>query len=203
MHSQRPQSKKKPSKSEQQQVARLYKQIHQTKSNYQRWLAAPETVIACNGSGVVALATLANAATIQSSCPDFASLATLYTAYRCRAIRVRLLPLYLTPVWDGTVLRTAPCAIAVYPWMTNNVPTTFQQALDVTGVKVVSAYKADTVLTSYRGDPDAHLWTGTGSAIGSNEQFGVSCIGTALASTASLSVMKVLVDYLVEFRMVG
>ncbi len=190
------------SSDEERTVARLYKNLHDSKVVYTRWVAGTEATISTSAGGVVVLTTLANAATISSSA-DFASLAALYTAYRCKAIQVQLLPLLPAPSWNGTAIQTQPSAIAVYPWTSNTVPTTFQQALDVSGVKIVSGYSGAIVRTSYRGDPDAHLWTGTGSAIGSNEQFGISCIGTSTASTASAGVWKVIPQYLVEFRMTG
>ncbi len=183
-------------------VAKLYKNLHTEKVIYTRWVAGAEATISTSAGGVVALATLANAASI-STASDFASLAALYTAYRCRAISVQLLPLLPAPVYNGAAIQTQPSAIAVYPWQSNTVPTTFQQALDVSGVKIMSGYQGGFVRTSYQGDPDAHLWTGTGSAIGSNEQFGISCVGTSTTSTASSGVWKVIPQYLVEFRMAG
>jgi len=192
----------KAGKSEQQQVERLYKQIHQTKLVFERWIAGPEAIISTSAGGVVALATIANAASI-STAADFASVAALYTAYRCRAIRAQLLAFNPVPYYTGAAVFNAPPAIAVFPWQSNTVPTTFAQACDVTGVKIVSGYKSVTVTNSYKGDPDAHLWTGTGAAIGSNEQFGISCVGSATPSTASSSVWKVIPQYLVEFRMAG
>jgi len=195
-------NKGKSSQDEERQVARLYKNIHQSKVVYTRWVAGAETVVSTGAGGLVALTGLANAAGI-SVTPDFASLAALYTAYRCKAIRVEILPFLPTAVYSGAVLITQPTAIAVFPWTSNTVPTTFAQAQDTTGVKFISGYKGGVIMTSYKGDPDAHLWTGTGSAIGSNEQFGISCVGTATAATVNNSVWKVLPTYLVEFRMAG
>ncbi len=192
----------KGAQNEDRSVARMYKQLHNEKVIYTRWVSGAEATISTSAGGVVALTTLANAALISSSA-DFASLAALYTAYRCKAISVQLLPLLPAPVYNGAAIQTQPSAIAVYPWTSNTVPTTFAQALDVTGVKVLSGYKGGFLRTTYAGDPDAHLWTGTGSAIGSNEQFGVSCIGTSTTSTASSGVWKVIPQYLVEFRMAG
>ncbi len=197
--------KGKPSRknmSEPAEVAKLYRQVHQTKIVYRRWLAGAESTISTSAGGVVALATLANAALI-SSTPDFSSLAALYTAYRCKAIRVQLLPILPAPSYNGAALQTSPSGIVVFPWTSNTVPTTFQQALDVTGAKVMSGYKGGVISTTYRGDPDAHLWTGTSGAITGNEQFGISCLGTATTSTASSGVWKVIPNYLVEFRMAG
>ncbi len=188
--------------SEDQQVARLYRNIHQEKVIYERWVAGNEASIATSAGGVVALATLANAAVI-SSASDFASLAVLYTAYRCKAIRVELFPQNTVPYYNGTTNIQMPAVAAVFPWTSNSVPTTFQQALDVTGMKLVSGYSHAVIQTSWKGDPDAHLWTGTGSAIGSSEQFGISIIGTALTSTATATVWRVIPQYLVQFRMAG
>ncbi len=187
---------------EEAQVSRLYKQIQINKGIYRRWVAGNEAAISTSAGGVVALATLANAALI-SSAADFASLAALYTTYRCRAIRVELYPYFCAPFWNGAASITMPPAVAVFPSFANTVPTTFQQALDCAGLKVMSGYKGGVIETSYRGDPDAHLWTGTGSAIGSNEQFLISCVGTASTSTASMTVFKVVPHYLVEFRITG
>ncbi len=195
-------SKASRSRDEERQVARLYKTVHQQKLIYERWVSGAESTVSTGAGGLVALTGLANAAGINVT-PDFASLAALYTAYRCKAIRVELLPFLPVPVYNGAVLITQPTAIAVFPWTTNTVPTTFSQAQDTTGVKMVSGYSRAIVATSWKGDPDAHLWTGTGSAIGSNEQFGISCIGTATAATVNNSVFKVLPWYLVEFRMAG
>jgi len=188
--------------SEEQQVARLYKNIHQTKAVYSRWMAGAELTVSTSAGGVIALATLGNAAVVNST-PDFSSIAAIYTAYRCKAIRVQLFPFMVSNGWNGSALYTMPPIVAVFPWQANTVPTTFAQACDVTGVKFISGYEKAIVSTTWRGDPDAHLWTGTGSAIGSNEQFGISIIGTAATATASNSVYRVLVDYLVEFRMAG
>lgn len=183
-------------------VERLYKTVHQTKRIVRRWVAGAEATISTNGSGLVALATLANSAVI-SSAPDFASLAVLYTAYRCQAIRVQILSRFPQAVWNGTTVSYPPSAVAVYPWTSNSVPTTFAQALDVTGVKIKSGYQNFVITNSYSGDPDAHLWTGTGSAIGSGEQFGISVVGSTIASSASYPFWHVIPQYLVEFRMNG
>ncbi len=183
-------------------MARLYRNVHQDKRIYRRWMAGAEATVSTGGGGIVALTTLANAAVINAT-PDFASVSALYTTYRCQAIRVAVFPLLTAPVYNGAAIQTQPPVIAVFPWVSNTVPTTFAQALDVTGLKLISGYKQGVVMTSYQGDPDAHLWTGTGSAIGSNEQFGISCIGTNVASTAGSGVWRVIPMYLVEFRMVG
>ncbi len=192
----------KANRDEQQMISRLYKNVKNTKVIYERWVSNSEGTLSTSAGGVLALSTMANTATINAS-PDFASLATLYTAYRCKAVRVTWKPFYPVPVYNGAAVITVPSLIAVFPWTSNNVPTTLAQAQDVTGVKFSSGYEGGFIQTSYRGDPDAHLWTGTGSAIGSNEQFGISCIGTATASTASTVVWKIVPEYLVEFRMVG
>jgi hypothetical protein len=189
-------------KSEDQTVTRLYKNIHQSKVIYERWVAGTEASIATGAGGTVALTTVANAAII-SSTSDFASIAVLYTAYRCKAIRVEIFPANVAPYYNGTTNIQMPAAVAFYPWTSNNVPTTFQQALDVTGLKLLSGYKQGVIQTSWRGDPDAHLWTATGSAIGSSEQFGISCIGTGLTATATATVYRVFPMYLVQFRMAG
>ncbi len=183
-------------------VAKLYKTIHQEKLIYERWIAGPEGTVTTTAGGIVALQTLANAASI-STASDFASLAALYTAYRCKAIRVQLMAILPVPCYNGSALIYAPSCIAVFPSTSNTVPTTFQQALDVTGLKLMSGHQSGVVSTSWKGDPDAHLWTGTGSAIGSNEQFLISCIGTSTTATVSNVVWKVIPQYLVQFRMAG
>ncbi len=195
-------TKKSKPQSEAAQVERLWKSIHQTKRTLKRWLAASETSLSTSAGGVVPLTALANSASI-SVTPDFGSLATLYTAYRCHAIRVTLVPYYPVPVYNGTTLITVPSLICVFPWMSNNSPTTLAQAMDVNGCQYRSGYERLLISTTYKGDPDAHLWTSTASAIGGNENFGISAIGTSTTSTASTFVWKVLVQFLVEFRMVG
>lgn len=188
--------------SEDAKVAKLYKNIKGEKLIYERWMAGAESVLSTGAGGTVALTTLANAASV-SSAPDFASAAVLYTTYRVKAIRVQLLPILNTSVYNGAGITTPPSVIAVYPCAANSVPTTFAQALDCSGLKLMSGYKGGICQTSWIGDPDAHLWTGTGSAIGSNEQFLISCIGTSTAAAANSGVFKVLPFYLVQFRMVG
>ncbi len=189
--------------SEEQQVIRMYKNIHETKRIYQRWIAGTEIGVSTSAGGVIALTTLANAALV-SSAPDFASLAVLYTTYRCKAIRVDIFPVYdVSGSWTGAAFQTLPSCVCVFPSFANTVATTFQQALDVSGMKLIKGNERATVMTSYRGDPDAHLWTGTGAAIGSNEQFLFSMVGTAATSTASLAIYKVVPQYLVEFRITG
>ncbi len=181
----------------------MYKNVKQTKRIIQRWMAGAETSVSTNGSGLIALTTLANAASI-SSAPDFASLAAVYTTYRCKAIRVDLFPQWTVPVYNGTSIVYQPAVVCVFPSFANTVPTTFQQALDGTGMKLMSGYKGGTLMTSWKGDPDAHLWTGTGSAIGNSEQFLVSIVGTALATTsANAVVFRCIPQYLVEFRIAG
>ncbi len=197
----RPRKKKAPT-SEAAVVERLYKTIHQEKRVIQRWVAGAESTLSTSAGGLVVLTTLANSASI-STAADFASLAALYTAYRCKAIRVQCIPFQSVPYWNGTAPVYQPAAIAVYPWTSNTVPTTFAQACDVTGVKIVSGYKGCVISTAFKGDPDAHLWTGTGSAISGGEQFGISCIGTSTSAAATVSVWKVIPQYLVEFRMNG
>ncbi len=198
----RSKNRSKRATSEKAAVEKLYKTLHVDKRIYSRWIAGPEQTISTSVGGTVALTTMANAASI-SSAPDFASLAVVYTAYRCKAMRVQVFPFYSAPVYTGAAVNIPPAILAIFPWTSNSVPTTFAQAQDVTGVHMMSGFKGAVVVNSYRGDPDAHLWTGTGAAIGSGEQFGISCIGTAATSTASLPVFRVLVDYLVEFRMAG
>jgi len=195
-------SSKKNNRSEDAQVMRLYKNIHQDKRVYQRWVAGPEGNVSTSAGGIVALTTVANAASI-SSCADFSSLAAVYTTYRCRAIRVDFFPYFTAPYYSGTVNISMPPVVAAFPSFANTVPTTFQQVLDSTGLKLMSGYRGGTILTSYKGDPDAHLWTGTGSAIGSNEQFLVSVIGTAGVVTVSTAVFRYIPQYLVEFRIAG
>ncbi len=196
---------KKASKSggnEQRAVARMYKTIHQDKRIYQRWVAGPEASISTSAGGLVVLTTVANAASINATA-DFSSLAALYTSYRCKAIRVDFFPQWSSPVYTGATTLNAPAVVAAFPSFANTVPTTFQQALDTSGLKLMSGYKGGTIMTSYRGDPDAHLWTGTGAAIGSNEQFLVSIVGTALTSTPSIAIFRYVPQYLVEFRITG
>ncbi len=192
---------KKPS-SEKARVERMYKSLHVDKRIYRRWMAGAEATISTTAGGVIALTTLGNAASI-SAVSDFSSVAALYTAYRCKAIRVQLFPNFPVPVWDGTAARFPPTVVAVFPWQANTVPTTFAQAQDVTGVQMVSGYKGCVAVNTFQGDNDAHLWTGTASAIGGNEQFGISIIGTTSTAAASVVIYRVLVDYLVEFRMAG
>ncbi len=196
------QNKNKKRQDESAEIGRLYKTIQLGKQVYQRWLAGAETSVTTSAGGVVALTTLANAAVINVT-PDFASLAALYTTYRCRAIRVEIFPVFSAPVYNGAGITTPPVVVAVFPSFANTVPTTFAQALDSAGLKLMSGYKGGTIMTSYRGDPDAHLWTGTGSAIGSNEQFLISMVGTAAVATASTTVFRVVPHYLVEFRITG
>ncbi len=193
---------KKPNASEQGRVERLYKNIHQTKVIYERWLAGNETVISTSAGGVVALATVANSALI-SSTSDFSSLAALYTAYRCKAIRVQLIAVMNAPAYNGTTLRLPPAAVSFFPWTSNTVPTTYQQSLDVSGVKVISGFDHAVVSTTNQGDPDAKLWTGTGGAITNSEQFGISCVGTSQTASASVGVWIAIPQYLVQFRMTG
>ncbi len=190
--------RKQQPRSEEQQVARLYRNLKMEKQVFERWYVGNEASVSTSAGGVIALQTLANAASV-SALPDFASMATVYTTYRCKALRVSLFPTSCV----NTTAYTAPAVVAVFPSFANTVPTTFQQALDSTGLKLMSGYKGGVCMTSWKGDPDAHLWTGTGSAIGSNEQFLISCIGTALTSTASSVVFRVIPEYLVEFRIAG
>ncbi len=187
---------------EQQMVARLYKNVQLKKTVYTRWMSGTEATISTSAGGVVALATVANAAVV-NTLADFASVAALYTAYRCKAIRVEIFPHITAPVYNGAAAITKPPVVAFYPWTSNSVPTTFAQALDCPGLKTLSGYQKGTISTSWMGDPDAHLWTATSAAIGSNEQFGVSCIGGGSAVTASAPVFQVIPHYLVEFRMTG
>ncbi len=198
-------SKTKPKRrqnSEQQVAVRLWKNLHEDKRIYQRWMAGPETTLSTGGGGVVALTTVANAASI-SGLSDFSSMQNLYTTYRCVAIRVDFYPLYTIPYYDGTTNVTMPAIVAVYPSFANTVPTSFQQALDVPGLRLMSGYKGGTISTTWRGDPDAHLWTGIGSAIGSNEQFLISAVGTSSGAAVSRGVFRFVAQYLVEFRIQG
>ncbi len=196
--------KQKRNQSEQQQVARLYKNIKGQKQIFERWFTGNEASVPTSAGGVIALQTLANAASV-SATPDFSSMAVVYSTYRVKAMRVTLLPIMPNVVYNSTTatMYTKPAVVAVFPSCANTVPTTFQQALDVNGVKLLSGYKGGVVMTSWIGDPDAHLWTGTGSAIGSNEQFLISCIGTALTSTVNDVVFRCIPEYLVQFRIAG
>ncbi len=187
---------------EKQRVERLYRNLLVEKRIYKRWVTGSPTTIAAGGGGVIALSTVANAASVSAS-PDFASIAALYTAYRVAAIRATVMAMVPVPFYTGVAVQTRPPVIAFWPWTTNTVATTFAQACDSTGVVLKSGYQTFVLANSYKGDPDAHLWTSTGSAIGSNEQFGISCIGDTPAGTASIDVYRVIPQYLVEFRMNG
>lgn len=159
-------------------------------------MAANIATLSTNGAGIIVLSTLASSISV-STLPDFSAAATMWSAYRCRAIKVMVLPFY--PVNTTTI--TVPAAIAVGPYENGVNSTTFTGYMDGPRVKLCSGYKAYTFYADYRMNNDAQLWTPVSSAIAGAEAFGISCIGFSTAATVSTSVWAVQAWYDVELRM--
>ncbi len=174
----------------------MFKQLNSQDRIVSRRMAANLATLSTNGAGNIVLTTLASTISV-STLPDFTSAATMFSAYRCRAIKVKVLPYYPIPLAAVTV----PAAIAVGPYENGVNSTTFTGYADGPRVKICSGYKEYTFYTDFVKNKDAQLWTPVNSAIAGAEAFGISCIGMSTTSTASTNVWAVQAWYDVELRM--
>ncbi len=196
-------SGRKPGPSNAQRKAMTLRQLGRVNTRqhtFVRRVGGPETTISTTAGGVIASTTLASSGSA-FSCPDFANAAGLYQLYRVRAMEVRLMPLWLAPVWNGVSVTTAPAYACVSPYYSNFGPTSLQGHIDATGMEMISGYKGGTFATSYQGDLDSHFWSPVSGAMPTGEQFGLVIQGTSTASTSSIVIWRVVTWYLVEFKM--
>lgn len=177
---------------------RIMNQLQAKELIYTRKIGATEFTVSTNVSGVIALTTIGSSASV-SSAPDFASCAVLYQLYRVRALVLQLFPTF--PV--NTTAVTVPALVYVCPFFSGNSVTSIQGHIDATGTKFLTGYgtKREIITVDYRRDPEAHFWTPVSSAIPSNEAFGLTMVGTNLASTASTAVFRTVLHWIVEFKM--
>ncbi len=176
--------------------AQLFKRLNSQDVIVQRRMAANIATLSTNAAGVIVLTTLASSISV-STLPDFTSAASMWSAYRCKAIKVQVLPFYP----NVTTATTVPAAIAVGPYENGVNSTTFVGYMDGPRVKLCSGYKGYEFYADYRKNKDAQLWTPVSSAIAGAEAFGISCIGFSTASTVSTTVWAVQAWYDVELRM--
>jgi len=162
-----------------------------------RRMALPVGTLSTGVGGVVAATTLVSSASVQSTAPDFASCANLYTSYRIRALEVKVLPFF--PV--NTTAVTVPALIAVCPFQNSGIPVTLASILDATDSQCCSGYRSYTFTADWGRDPNAKLWTLTNTAVAAGSSFGVCCIGFATGSTASTPVWALIAYAVVEFQL--
>lgn len=150
-----------------------------------------------NGSGLVPATTLCSTNSV-SVLGDFSAVAGIYSNYRVKAIMVKAKPFYPIPLPSAAAFVTP--LIAVIPFRSGLVPTTWPGFIESSEVKYFSGYKEMSFSTSYKGYPDGKLWHPTNAVISSADSYGIACMGQNLVSgTVNLNIWCYVVEYLVEF----
>jgi hypothetical protein len=151
--------------------------------------------IQTSGAGFLAASTLANSNGV-NAIGDFSAVAGIYSNYRVKAIRCTVLPFF--PV--NTTAVVVPPTIAVVPFRSGLVPSTYQQFTESSEVRLCSGFKGYVFETSNKGYLDGRLWTPTSSSIASADSYGLLAMGaTGVASTPTTYVWSLTSEYLVEF----
>lgn len=142
--------------------------------------------------GATAIATSNNL----SGTADFANLAGLYTAYRCKAMKIMVRPFYPC----NTTGITVPAAIAIGDFVGGLGGATYASVRQQPEGRVCSGYKAYDFYCDYRGNKDAQLWSQTTAPISTAESYGIIAVGFGIGATPNTYFWSVDIDYLVEFR---
>lgn len=161
-----------------------------------RRLTSLGTVVTSVG-GLIALTTLASSSAV-SSATDFASMANLFVAYRVKALRVRLFPVFVANIAG---VAPPPCQLCADVYSSGLSVTTYANMLDSAACQLWSGYSPKTLAANWDGLPDAHLWTPNNAAITANEAYGILLIGASgnTASQVSTTYYTYVVEYEAEF----
>lgn len=153
------------------------------------------STLSTNGAGLIVATTIANSNGV-SVLGDFASLAAIYSNYRVKAIKVTAKPFvnayttttYVTPM------------IAVIPFRSGLVPSTFPSFIESSEVRLISGYDGGVFETSSKGYPDGQLWNPTNAVISTADSFGIAAMGqNYVAGSVSTYVWMLVTEYLCEF----
>lgn len=159
---------------------------------------ANAVTVGTNGAGVIPLSLLASSANVNGY-PDFTSASNLYTLYRVHAFKLTFWPVLKV----NTTAVNAPAYVVTAPFRAGLAPTTIQQLQESPDSVSMSGYDKCLATVNWKGDPDAHLWTATNSAIASAEAFGMAIAGSSVLATSSTNTWYVYIEALVEFSMTG
>lgn len=152
-------------------------------------------LISSNGAGLIVATTVANTNAV-TAVGDFSALAGVYSNYRVKAIRVSFRPFYPVP----TTATVVSPLIAVIPFRSGLVPSTFPAFSESSEVKYASGYEKLEFNTSNDGYPDGKLWHPTNAVIASADSYGVACMGqNFVAGTVTTNVWFAVIEYLTEF----
>ncbi len=151
--------------------------------------------LASSGAGLIPASNLATTSSVTAA-GDFSTLASVYSNYRVRAIRVSCKPFYKV----NTTATVVSPQIAVIPFRSGLVPTTYAGFQESSEVKYASGYEPLTISTSNAGYPDGKLWYPTNTSIAAADSYGIAAMGQqTIAGTATTNVWWFTVEYLVEF----
>lgn len=150
-----------------------------------------------NGAGLIPVTTLASTNSV-TALGDFSAVAGIYSNYRVKAIQVRAKPFYPIPLPSAAAF-VSPM-IAVLPFRSGLIPSTWPGFIESSETKIFSGYKDMQAATSNKGYPDGKLWHPTNAVISAADSYGIAIMGQNLVSgTVNLNVWCYVVEYLVEF----
>lgn len=164
--------------------------------HFVRRICSAGQAVSTTAGGIIAVTTLASSGAV-SALSDFTPSAALFLEYRVRGMKVTW-----CPVWKVNAVSGAPPPMyAVAAFSSGLAGTTFQQALDSTGCKIVSGYDKFVAEATYKGNKDAQLWTPTTAAVTAAETYGLWIVSeSTYAASASLAIGYFVAEYIVEFR---
>lgn len=161
-----------------------------------RRMALSYSTLSTGVGGTLAWSAIANTSNVQVSCPDFASCANIYGAYRVRAMEVHLLPAFVV----NTTAVTVPLCVATCTFQAGAAPANYAAIVDGSNVQMLSGYKQYKLTCDDRRDPNARLWTPTSAAVPTGNNFGIVICGSTTTSTASTLIWAVQAWAVVEFQ---
>lgn len=164
--------------------------------NFQKRIVTNGTLNS-NGAGLVPVTTVASTNSV-TALGDFSAMAGIYSNYRVKAIQFRAKPFYPIPLPAAAAFITP--MIAIIPFRSGLVPSTFAAFVESSEARVFSGYESAAFRTSNMGYPDGKLWHPTNAVISSADSFGIALMGqTSVSGTVSINVWHYIVEYLVEF----
>lgn len=183
------------------QNLRAFGRLQDAGVTYTRIMSLSDQSISTNGAGVIPAGGIvsSNTATL---CADWASCQNLYSSFRVKRIKIEWLPAFMV----NTTAVTVPALIYMVPFYGGVAPTTIPGFADSSGVRLQSGYRGGKMTVDYLTmdkDGDSHLWTPTNTTVPASEQFGISIMSTATASTVSTLVWKATYYLEVEFKITG
>lgn len=177
-------------------VGRALDNLNAGATIYSRRLTTSGSIVSSAG-GLIALGTLCSSSGV-SSATDFTSVSNLYVAYRVKAMRVRIFPVYKANV---TAVAPPPSLTAFSVFSSGLSVTTFANMIDAASCKLVSGYSSATFAVDWTKLTDAHLWTPNTGAIPAAEAYGIVFIGSSsnIAAQVSTVYWTTVVEYDCEF----